>query len=68
MGDVTLTTSPEIGEWLSDILKRISPKDPEMLLLEELKRDYEKRFSTPFDSFLRSHEWKTLRGKGLLLI
>jgi len=33
-----------------------------------LKRDYEKRFSPPFQSFLRSREWKTLREKGLLLI
>jgi len=33
-----------------------------------LKRDYEKRFTSPFRSFLRSKEWKILREKGLLLI
>jgi hypothetical protein len=36
--------------------------------LEELKRDYEKQFSSTFESFLKSAEWRALREKGLLLI
>ena len=64
----TLTTSPEIGEWLNDIITGISSGNSEKLLVEELKRNYEKRFSSPFESFLRSNEWKMLREKGLLLI
>ncbi len=64
----TLITNTEIGEWLKNGFPRFSAQNTALLSLEELKRDYEKRFSSPFQSFLRSKEWKTLREKGLLLI
>jgi hypothetical protein len=64
----TLTTRRELGEWLNDIFPRLSVQNTALLTLEELKQDYEKRFSSPFRLFLRSREWKTLREKGLLLI
>jgi hypothetical protein len=63
-----LSTSAEMGEWLNNVFNKFSIQNSELLLLEELKQNYEKHFSTPFTSFLRSREWKTLRGKGLLLI
>jgi radical SAM superfamily enzyme YgiQ (UPF0313 family) len=64
----TLTVNREVGEWLSNIFNRFSAQNKALVSLEELKRDYEKRFSAPFQSFLRSREWKTLRERGLLLI
>ena len=64
----TLITTREIGEWLNNNFPRFSAQNAALMSLEELKRDYEKRFSPPFQSFLRSREWKTLREKGLLLI
>ena len=64
----TLTTRREIGEWLHATFPRFSAENTALLTLEELQQDYEKRFSSPFRSFLRSMEWKTLREKGLLLI
>lgn len=64
----TLTVNSEILEWLSNIFLRCSAQNMALLSLDELKRDYEKRFSAPFQSFLRSKEWKTLRERGLLLI
>lgn len=63
-----LNTTREIGEWLENIFPRFSPQNTVLLSLEELQRDHEKRFSSPFQSFLRSKEWRTLREKGLLLI
>jgi hypothetical protein len=64
----TLTIDREIGEWLSNIFPGFSAQNTALLSLEELKRNYEKRFSASFRSFLRSKEWITLREKGLLLI
>lgn len=64
----TLNTSPEIGEWLRDVIRGSSPGNSKALLMEEVKQMYETRFSMPFDVFLRSSDWKTLREKGLLLI
>ena len=57
-----------MGEWLNKVFDKFSIQNSELLLLEELKQNYEKQFSPPFTSFLRSKEWKTLREKGLLLI
>jgi len=63
-----LSTSAEMGEWLHNVFDKFTIQNSELLLLEELKQDYEKQFSSPFTSFLRSREWKILREKGLLLI
>jgi radical SAM superfamily enzyme YgiQ (UPF0313 family) len=63
-----LITAPDTGEWLHAMFGRFMPTNSELMPLEELKQKYETRFSTPFGSFLRSHEWRTLREKGLLLI
>ena len=64
----TLTVNREIGEWLNTNFPRFSALNTELLSLEKLKQDYEKHFSAPFQSFLRSKEWNTLREQGLLLI
>ncbi len=64
----TLTTPVETGEWLNALFPRFSVSNAELLSLEKLKNHYETRFSTSFQTFLRSKEWKALREKGLLLI
>jgi hypothetical protein len=63
-----LSTSAEMGEWLNNVFKKFSIQNSEIMSFEALKQNYEKHFSSPFTSFLRSREWKTLREKGLLLI
>jgi hypothetical protein len=63
-----LSTSAEIGGWLHNVFNKFSIQNSELLSFEELKQDFEKHFSSPFTSFLRSREWKTLREKGLLLV
>ena len=64
----SLVTSFETGEWLNALFQRFSVRNTELLSLEELKNNYETRFATSFQPFLRSKEWKTLRENGLLLI
>ena len=64
----TLSTTGEFGVWLNAVLSRSSLRHSTFMTLEELKPEYERRFSSAFGAFLRSREWKTLREKGLLLI
>ncbi len=68
MENFTLFTTTGMGEWLNTIFTRFSIHNPQLISLEKLKQSYEKRFSYSFESFLKSHEWRTLREKGLLLI
>jgi hypothetical protein len=64
----TINVTPEIGVWLSSVFETFSIQNPELMSLEELKRQYEKQVPSSFEAFLKSGEWKTLRVKGLLLI
>ena len=66
--DFTLSTPLEIGEWLNEIFEKFTIENSQLMSLAELKRNYEERFSSPFEAFLKSQEWKTLREKGLLLV
>ncbi len=65
---VTIAAGARVGKWLHGIFERFSVQNRELLSLEELKGLYENFFSSSFDSFLRSPEWKALRENGLLLI
>jgi len=67
-GSFTVFINPDRGEWLSQIFDAFCMPGSKAMLLEELKQDYEKHFSAPFESFLISKEWKMLRKKGLLLV
>ena len=67
-GNFTLAIDAETGEWLNKMFERFSIQRRKLMLLDELKQNYEKHFSSNFESFLVSPEWKTLREKGLLLI
>jgi hypothetical protein len=64
----TLSTPMGIGEWLNEIFEKFSVRNSELMSLAELKQNYQDRFSSPFEAFLKSPEWKTLREKGLLLV
>jgi len=64
----TVSTTSGLGAWLNTVVSRSSPQHAKLLTLEDVKREYEKQFSTAFGTFLRSKEWMTLREKGLLLI
>ncbi len=64
----TLITDAATGDWLNTVFDGFLIQDGELMTVEELKEDYERRFSRSFASFLGSHEWKRLREKGLLLL
>ncbi len=64
----TVTTDPDTGDWLNDVFDRFMLQNTDFITLQELKTKYEALLPSPFASFLRSNEWKTLREKGLLLI
>lgn len=64
----TLAPAPAVGEWLEHIFPEFLPGAGEVMTLEDVQKDYEKKLSLPFDSLLRSPEWKLLRRKGLLLL
>jgi hypothetical protein len=63
-----LIVNTEIGEWLNKMFDQFSVHGQGLMTLKELKKNYEKRFSSPFETFLRSKEWKNLRERGLLLV
>ena len=63
-----IATDVELGKWLHAMFERFSIQSPELMLLDELKQGYEKQFSSLFDSFLKSAEWRKLRERKLLLI
>ncbi|HEY6011845.1 MAG TPA: hypothetical protein VIX18_10280, partial [Nitrospirota bacterium] len=63
-----IVTDAALGAWLHGLFERFTIQSDDLMMLEDLKQNYEKQFSSPFESFLKSAEWKTLRGKGLLLI
>lgn len=65
---LTLDTDPETGAWLHGILEKFLISAQELMSLQELKLDFEARFQAPFESFLKSPPWNSLRGGGLLLI
>ena len=67
-GDVTVSTTREVAEWLKAVFGAFTMQDRGRMSLQELRQDYEKRFPSSFDHFLRSREWRILRQKGLLLI
>jgi len=64
----TLVVEPDRAKWLITFFERTSLRSAKLPLLGELKHEYERLFSSPFELFLKSDQWKTLRQKGLLLI
>lgn len=67
-GTIDISASAERAAWLGSMLERCSVQASETITLEDLKRDHENRFSSAFDTLLKSPEWTMLRENGLLLL
>ena len=63
-----LETSPELAQWLVDVLPQlqIGPHPP--MTFAELQKDYEEHMNQNFLEFLISEEWLTMREMGLWVI
>jgi len=67
-GKLSVSVSSDVGEWLQTVCEQSSVRNKELPLLEDLKAQYERKFSSSFELFLKSREWRALRENGLLLI
>jgi len=69
--DLSLTLERSVAEWCCSVLSASRPrgrKEAPLLRLGELKRSYPSFSKKPFDTFLKSKEWSSLRAAGLLLL
>jgi hypothetical protein len=67
-GKFSISVPADVGEWLQTVFDRSSFRNTNLPSLEDLKAEFERKFSSTFESFLKSREWRTLRENGLLLI
>jgi hypothetical protein len=65
--DVTVTLEKEKGEWLLQVLDRLSNEETGFLPFEALKTDFENHFGN-FDQFWYAKSMDILRGHGLLVL
>jgi hypothetical protein len=63
-----LNTELAIGEWLMDVLPRLSLEAPEPMAVQQLKLAYEQANLGDFEEFKSSPVWKQLRENGLLVV
>lgn len=69
--DRSVSLERPLVEWCAGVLERSDPrgrKQAPFFRLGELKESYPPRSQKPFDLFLKSKEWKSLRAAGLLLV
>ncbi|NVO83816.1 B12-binding domain-containing radical SAM protein [Hymenobacter terrestris] len=64
--DFELKVPAALGSWLNDLLIRLSTDYDTKILLKDAARDFPA--GQPFERFLESEAWLTLREKGLLLL
>ncbi len=64
----TLETTPELGQWLVDVIPLLQIGEQSVLTMSDLQQDYEEFEMGDFDQFLNSEEWEALRGNGLLVL
>ena len=64
----SLETSPELGQWLVDVLPLLQPGDHPVMTMQELQQDFLESGMGNFDTFLASEEWGALRENGLLVL
>jgi hypothetical protein len=58
-----------MADWLQKCLEQALPGNREQMSLEAWKLSYEQKiFPSPFETLLRSAEWRSLRQNGLLLL
>ena len=66
--DWELQTTPELGQWLMDVLPLLQLADQPVLTMRELERDFEENGKVKFSVFLGSEAWAALRGDGMLVL
>ena len=64
----SLETTPEIGQWLVDVLPMLQIGDHDVMTFQLLEKDFVEHCSGQFDAFLKMKEWRDLRGNGLLIL
>lgn len=64
----SLETTPELGQWLVDVLPLLQIGDQAVLTWQKLEQDFAENGTGDFAGFLRSEEWRALRGEGLLVL
>ena len=62
----TLETSPELGQWLVDVLPLLQITDQPVMTWGELEKDFSENAEGNFSAFLDSKEWRGLRGAGVV--
>jgi hypothetical protein len=62
------TATVEVGEWISQILRRLLPESSEKATLAELAKDYESKGLGSFQELVKSPVWVEIRKEGLLFI
>lgn len=66
--DFQVKTTAAIGQWLLEMLPKISPENPEALTLKQLEATFPADAHLSFGEFMCSPTWFELREKGLLLL
>lgn len=56
------------AEWLCELLPQLSVNNNKPLTLKQVRENFEAFTQKPFDKFIRSGTWKTLRENGLLIL
>ncbi|GAA3924288.1 B12-binding domain-containing radical SAM protein [Hymenobacter algoricola] len=65
--DFELKTTPALGQWLHELLTRLTTDYETKLLLKEVAATFPAAAGSSFEQFLLSPTWLQLREKGLLL-
>ncbi|HYG40714.1 MAG TPA: B12-binding domain-containing radical SAM protein [Cytophagales bacterium] len=63
----TVSTVEE-GQWLADILPKLSPDTALKTTFSDLIKDFETKGLTGFPAFIKSEAWVAIRKEGLLLV
>lgn len=63
-----LETSPELAQWLVDVLPLLQIGEHPVMSFAELQRDFEENSEGSFSEFLASEEWAALREAGLWVV
>lgn len=63
-----LETSPELGQWLVDVLPLLQITDQPVMTWRELEEDFLENGEGDFSVFLEGEEWEGLREHGLLVL
>ena len=64
----SLETTPGIGQWLVDVLPLLQIGKQPVMTFQELEKDFVENGEGDFNSFLKTKEWRELRGNGLLIL